>query len=65
MHMKIIDCFPFFNEEYYLILRIKLLKDVVDKFVMCEGNRTHSGERKDYLFSDFKITDENCFVIKK
>lgn len=42
----IVDCFPFFaptNEEI-LYLRVNLLKDVVDKFVIVESNRTHSGE---------------------
>jgi hypothetical protein len=46
--MKIIDCFPFFNEEHQLITRIRLLQDTVDRFVICEANRTHSGELKEY-----------------
>jgi hypothetical protein len=42
----IVDCFPFFaptNEEI-LYLRVNLLKDVVDKFIIVESNKTHSGE---------------------
>lgn len=46
--MKIIDCFPFFDEEQLLILRIKLLQNHVDKFVICEANKTHSGIDKEY-----------------
>lgn len=46
--MKIIDCFPFFNEEQHLVLRIKLLQNYVDRFVICEGNRTHTGVKKEY-----------------
>jgi hypothetical protein len=36
----IVDCFPFFaptNEEI-LYLRVNLLKDVVDKFIIVESN---------------------------
>jgi len=42
----IIDVFPFFaptNEEI-LYTRVNLLKDHVDKFVIIESNKTHSGE---------------------
>lgn len=46
--MKLVDCFPFFNEEHHLILRIKLLQKYVDKFVICEANKTHSGIEKEY-----------------
>ena len=48
---QIIDVFPFFapyNEEL-LYLRVNLLKDHVDKFIIVESNKTHSGlpvERK-------------------
>lgn len=48
---KIIDVFPFFapyNEEL-LYLRVNLLKDYVDHFIIVESNKTHSGlpvERK-------------------
>lgn len=40
---KIIDCFRFFNEKELLELRYNILKDVVDKFIILEGNKTHSG----------------------
>ena len=48
---KVIDVFPFFapyNEEL-LYLRVNLLKDHVDHFIIVESNKTHSGlpvERK-------------------
>ena len=42
------DCFPYFNEVELLELRIKLLNDHVDEFVICEANRTHSGYPKEY-----------------
>ena len=46
--MKIFDCFPYFNERELLELRIKLLYDVVDKFIICDANRTHEGKPKDF-----------------
>lgn len=45
---KLIDCFPYFNEKELLELRIKLLYDHVDKFVITEANQTHSGLPKEY-----------------
>lgn len=49
---KIIDCFPFFNEKELLELRIHLLKDHVDKFIISELNYTHSGIAKDFICKD-------------
>ncbi len=43
----IIDCFPYFNEKELLELRIKLLKDKVDVFMITEADHTHSGKPKD------------------
>lgn len=45
--MRIIDCFPFNNETELLELRIKLLSPHVDKFVITEGDKTHTGHPKD------------------
>jgi hypothetical protein len=43
--IKIIDYFPYFNEtgRELLKLRVNLLKDHVDQFIICESNKTHSG----------------------
>ena len=43
---KIIDVFPFFapTNEQILYTRVNLLKDQVDKFVIIESDKTHSGE---------------------
>lgn len=42
----IVDCFPFFAPTgvELLKLRVNLLKDVVDKFIIVESNKTHSGK---------------------
>lgn len=44
----IIDCFPYFKEKELLELRINLLYDYVDKFIICDGNYTQSGIPKEY-----------------
>lgn len=46
--MRIIDCFPYFNERELLELRINLLYDHVDKFIICDADRTHSGKPKPF-----------------
>jgi hypothetical protein len=48
----IIDCFTYFNEKELLELRIKLLYDKVDKFVITEGDHTHKGDPKELTFLD-------------
>ena len=42
----IIDCFPYFNEKELLELRINLLYDHVDRFIITEGDHTHKGDPK-------------------
>lgn len=44
------DCFPFFNELELLDLRLHLLDQVADRFVLVEATRTHQGERKPLYF---------------
>ena len=48
--MKIIDCCIFFNEIDMLKIRLNMLYQYVDFFVICEANITHSGESKGYNF---------------
>ena len=45
---NVVDCFTYFNEKEILELRINLLKDHVDKFVIVDGNYTFSGNPKEY-----------------
>jgi beta-1,4-mannosyl-glycoprotein beta-1,4-N-acetylglucosaminyltransferase len=50
----IFDCF-IFNDEFSLLEnRLKLLKDVVHKFVLVESKQTHSGQFKDSHFEKNK-----------
>lgn len=45
----IIDHFMFFNEVELLELRVNMLKDYVDKFIISESSRTHSGKPKEFI----------------
>jgi len=46
--MNIVDVFPYFIEKELLELRVRLLYDHVDKFIICEANRTHKGQPREY-----------------
>ncbi len=46
----IVDCFPFFNELDILELRLNILSNYVDKFVLIEANKTQSFLDKPYYF---------------
>ena len=52
--MKIVDCFPWFAPygEELLYLRVNLLKDHVDKFIIVESNKTHSGQPVERKFPE-------------
>jgi beta-1,4-mannosyl-glycoprotein beta-1,4-N-acetylglucosaminyltransferase len=47
---KIYDCFCFFNELDILELRLNILNDYVDYFVIVESSVTHTGVPKPYYF---------------
>lgn len=46
--MRIVDCFPYFNEKELLELRINLLQNVVDKFIIVDADHTHKGDPKPF-----------------
>jgi beta-1,4-mannosyl-glycoprotein beta-1,4-N-acetylglucosaminyltransferase len=52
--MAIVDCFPFFAPygEELLYLRVNLLKDYVDKFIIVESDKTHSGKPVERKFME-------------
>ena len=52
--MKIFDCFTFFNEIELLDLRLMVLNDYVDSFVIVESNKTHTGKTKEFVFEKYK-----------
>ena len=48
--MKIFDCFMYFDEDIVLDLRLNLLNDFVDYFVIVESKFNHKGEKRDLKF---------------
>ena len=48
--MAIYDCFQFFNEEHILDLRINILNEFVDFFVLVESTCDHQGNPKKLNF---------------
>ena len=49
--MKIIDCITYFNEPLLFELRLNILNDHVDEFLICEAKFTHAGEKKKLNFN--------------
>ena len=56
---KIIDCFIFNDELDILNLRLKLLNEYIDKFVIVESKQTHSGLSKPLFFESNKHNFSN------
>ena len=50
----IYDCFTFFNELDLTEIRLNIMDSVADKFVIVEGNKTHTGNDKDFIFEQNK-----------
>ena len=49
--MAIFDCFQYFNEDHMVDLRMNILNDQVDFFVISESTKTHQGENKKLNFN--------------
>ena len=49
--MKIFDCFMYFDEEIILDLRLNILDDFVDYFVIVESTYNHKGQKRDLKFN--------------
>tara|TARA_B100000780_G_scaffold270633_1_gene230669 strand:- start:329 stop:1225 length:897 start_codon:yes stop_codon:yes gene_type:complete len=49
--MKIFDCFMFYDEELLLDIRLNILDEYVDYFVIVESEFFHNGERRDLKFN--------------
>jgi len=54
--MKIFDCFTYCSEDKILKLRLEILYNKVDKFIIIEGNKFHNGEgrKKNFNINNFK-----------
>ena len=49
---KVFDCFPFYNELDLLEIRLNILNDVVDYFVLTESTRTFTGKPKPLYYNN-------------
>lgn len=49
--MKIFDCITYFNEPLLFNLRLNILNDYVDEFIVSEATYTHSGKKKKLNFN--------------
>jgi len=63
--MKVYDCFQFFNEENVLDLRLNILDEFVDFFVIAESTTDHQGRDKKLNFNmeKFKKFKEKIIYI--
>ncbi len=52
--IKIYDCFTFFDELDLLEIRLNILNDYVDYFVIIEANKTFSGTKRELVFEKNK-----------
>lgn len=52
--MKIVDCFPFYNEIDILTYRLNLLYNTVDYFIIVESTHTYVGNEKRLYFDEIK-----------
>ena len=59
--MKVFDCFMYFDEDLVLDIRLNTLNHRVDKFIIAEATKTHSGKDKKL---NFKIENFSKFKDK-
>ena len=48
--MKIFDCFMYFDEDLLLNLRLNILYNYVDQFIILEAKEDHQGNKRDLKF---------------
>lgn len=44
--MRIYDCFCYFDEDLLLDLRLNILADYIDYFIIVEAGEDHQGNKK-------------------
>ena len=67
MKSKLIDCITFFQENFIFNLRYKILKDVINEFIVCESIYDHRGRKKKLNFNKKLIKEKKIryLVYKK
>jgi beta-1,4-mannosyl-glycoprotein beta-1,4-N-acetylglucosaminyltransferase len=61
--MTVYDCFPFFNENDLLELRLNQHWDYVDKFIIVESGETHTGLKKKFNFDHDRFRKYSSKII--
>ena len=61
--MAIFDCFQYFNEENILDIRLNILNEFVDNFIIVESTINHQGKSKKLNFNIKNKTNEITFII--
>ena len=64
--MAIYDCFQYFNEDHIVDLRLNILNEYVDYFVISESTKTHQGKDKKINFDIKKFSkfkDKINFIV--
>ena len=66
--MKIIDCITYFNEPLLFEIRLNILNEYVDEFLVCEAKYTHAGKEKNLNFDlnnyfDLVTLDDDFLVL--
>ena len=64
--MKIIDCTTYYSEDLMLDVRLNILNEYVDKFIVVESKFSHSGKPKPLNFdiNNFKKFKDICKMVK-
>ena len=62
--MKIFDCFMYFDEEVILDLRLNILNNYVDYFVIVESTYTHKGESRKLKFDHQKFKKFETYLCR-
>ena len=66
--MAIYDCFQYFNEDHMVDLRLNILDEYVDYFVISESTKTHQGQTKKINFDikNFsKFKDKIIYLVQE
>ena len=64
--MKIVDCTSFYSEHMMYEVRLNILKDKVDKFIVTESTYSHSGKKKKLNFdinNYSKFKDKIIYIV--
>ena len=64
--MAVYDCFQYFNEDHIVDLRLNILDEYVDYFVISESTKTHQGKDKklNFNFKKFsKFKDKLIYIV--